>query len=290
MHCKGVDTLVLGTAQFGMKYGVANRIGTPDEIQVAEILDQAYISGIRILDTASSYGESENVLGRAGVSGWEVMTKVPSLSGFSDNQLDEAVYDSVLRSLDCLKIDCLYAVLLHDYRDMIGERGRWVFGAMERLLAENRVRSLGVSIYKSSDLEGLEPAKIQVVQAPFNVLDQRILGSNLSAELHVRSVFLQGLLLMPPHARPAHFVRWNSLLTRFEERVLDSRLDPVAFCLGFVAQQPTVAKCVLGVEHPDQVFGILAAFDEGRNTKIEAEDLASFDLDLIDPRRWSNKL
>ena len=282
MHRKGIDTLVLGTAQFGMKYGVANRSGTPDEIQVAEILDQAYISGIRILDTASAYGESENVLGRAGVSGWEVMTKIPPLSGFSDNQLDEAVYDSVLRSLDCLKIDCLYAVLLHDHRDMIGERGRWVLGAMERLL--------GVSIYKPSDLEELESAKIQVVQAPYNVLDQRILGSNLSTELHVRSVFLQGLLLMPPHARPAHFERWNSLLTRFEERVHDSRLDPVAFCLGFVAQQPAVAKCVLGVEHPDQVSGILAAFDEGWNTKIEAEDLASFDLDLIDPRRWNNKL
>ena len=290
MHRKGLDALILGTAQFGMKYGVANRIGTPDEIQVAEILDHAYTSGIRILDTASAYGKSENVLGRAGVSRWKIITKIPSLSGFSDNQLGEAVYDSVVRSLDRLKVDCLYAVLLHDHRDMISERGRWVLGAMERLLAENRVRSLGVSIYTSSDIEGLKPAKIQVIQAPFNVLDQRILRSNLSAELHVRSVFLQGLLLMPPDARPAHFLRWNSLLARFEERVLDSRLDPVAFCLGFVAQQPTVAKCVLGVEHPDQVFGILAAFDEGRNTKIEAEDLASFDLDLIDPRRWNNKL
>ena len=290
MYHKGVDILVLGTAQFGMEYGVANRTGTPDESRVAEILDQAYISGIRILDTAAAYGESENALGRVGVSGWEVMTKVPSLSGLSDDQLDEAVYGSVLRSLDCLKIDCLSAVLFHDHRDMIGERGRRVLGAMERLRAENHVRSLGVSIYTSSDLEGLEHAKTQIVQAPFNVLDQRILGSNLSAELHVRSVFLQGLLLMTPRVRPAYFGRWNGLLTRFEERVHDSGLDPVAFCLGFAAQQPAVAKCVVGVEHPDQISGILAAFEGGWNAEIEAEDLASIDLDLIDPRRWDGKL
>jgi len=290
MYHKGVEMLVLGTAQFGMEYGVANQTGTPDESRVGEILDQAYLSGIRILDTAAAYGESENALGRAGVSRWEVITKVPSLSGLSDDQLDGAVYDSVLRSLDRLKIDCLSAVLTHDHRDMVGERGRRVLGALERLRAENRVRSLGVSIYTSSDLDGLERATTQIVQAPFSVLDQRILGSDLSAELHVRSVFLQGLLLMPPHARPARFARWNGLLTRFDERVRDCGLDPVAFCLGFAAQQPAVAKCVVGVEHPDQLAGIVTAFGAGRNVVIEAKDLASYDLDLIDPRRWKGEL
>ena len=290
MNHKGIDMLVLGTAQFGMEYGVANRTGTPDESCVAEILDQAYISGIRILDTAAAYGESENALGRAGVSQWEVITKVPSFSGLSNDQLDEAVYDSVLCSLDRLKIDCLYAVLAHDYRDLVGERGRRVLGALERLRAENRVRSFGVSVYTPSDFDGLELATTQIVQAPFNLLDQRIVGSDLSAELHVRSVFLQGLLLMPPHARPARFAHWNDLLTRFDERIRDSGLDPVAFCLGFAAQKPAVAKCVVGVEHPDQLVGIVAAFDAGVSVVIEAEDLASYDLDLIDPRRWKDEL
>ncbi len=282
--------LVLGTAQLGMEYGVANRTGTPDESRVAEILDQAYISGIRILDTAAAYGESENALGRAGISRWEVITKVPSFSELPDDRLDESVYESVLRSLDRLKTDCLFAVLAHDHRDMVGERGRRVLGALERLQAENRVQSIGVSVYTPSDLDGLEPAATQIVQAPFNVLDQRIVGSDLSAELHVRSVFLQGLLLMPPHARPARFARWNGLLIRFDERIRDSGLDPVAFCLGFAAQQPAVAKCVVGLEHPDQLAGIVAAFGAGRNVVIEAEDMASYDLDLIDPRRWKDEL
>ncbi len=282
--------LVLGTAQLGMEYGVANRTGTPDESRVAEILDQAYISGIRILDTAAAYGESENALGRAGISRWEVITKVPSFFELPDDRLDESVYESVLRSLDRLKTDCLFAVLAHDHRDMVGERGRRVLGALERLQAENRVQSIGVSVYTPSDLDGLEPAATQIVQAPFNVLDQRIVGSDLSAELHVRSVFLQGLLLMPPHARPARFARWNGLLIRFDERIRDSGLDPVAFCLGFAAQQPAVAKCVVGLEHPDQLAGIVAAFGAGRNVVIEAEDMASYDLDLIDPRRWKDEL
>tara|TARA_B100000780_G_scaffold279195_1_gene256357 strand:+ start:144 stop:1016 length:873 start_codon:yes stop_codon:yes gene_type:complete len=290
MYHEGVEMLVLGTAQLGMEYGVANRTGTPDESRVAEILDQAYISGIRILDTAAAYGESENALGRAGISRWEVITKVPSFSELPDDRLDESVYESVLRSLDRLKTDCLFAVLAHDHRDMVGERGRRVLGALERLQAENRVQSIGVSVYTPSDLDGLEPAATQIVQAPFNVLDQRIVGSDLSAELHVRSVFLQGLLLMPPHARPARFARWNGLLIRFDERIRDSGLDPVAFCLGFAAQQPAVAKCVVGLEHPDQLAGIVAAFGAGRNVVIEAEDMASYDLDLIDPRRWKDEL
>jgi aryl-alcohol dehydrogenase-like predicted oxidoreductase len=294
-HGKWATPLVLGTAQFGSSYGIANRLGRPDTARVSEILDLAYELGLRLLDTASAYGDCETVLGTCGIGHWSVITKVPSFNGVDDKYIGERVRASVLRSLELLGVDSLHGVLAHDSRDMVGDRGKRLRGALEPLRAAGLVDRLGVSVYSPMEMAGIDLERIQIVQAPFNVLDQRFATSGTAAavrrcggELHVRSIFLQGLLLMPGAERPARFAPWKPILARYDQRVRESGLNPAAFCLGFAAGQEDVARCVVGVDSPQQLTDLVAAFEAGRKIAVDSDDLGSNELGLIDPRCWED--
>lgn len=69
--------LALGTAQFGMRYGVANRVGQVPAGEARRILERARTAGMDTLDTAAAYGASETLLGSVGVADWIVVTKLP---------------------------------------------------------------------------------------------------------------------------------------------------------------------------------------------------------------------
>lgn len=289
------EALVLGTVQFGLPYGVANRRGKPDIGQVREILEHAYHLGIRVVDTAAAYGDSEAVLGSCGMDRWSVITKIPPLTGVDDVALRSKVPEMVLRSLDLLGVENLYALLAHDHRDMAGDRGRRLHEALQPLIDAGRINKIGMSVYGPEDMEGVEATNAQVVQTPLNVLDQRFVASGAGArlrsaggELHVRSVFLQGLLLMSAKKRPARFAAWEHELALFDEHVLASGLDPAAFCLGYAASQGDVQRCVVGVETVDQLSHLVTALEAGQQASLHTHNLKSGDLGLIDPRRWEN--
>lgn len=285
--------MVLGTAQFGLSYGVANRRGKLDVAAIAELLDLAYDMGVRVLDTAADYGESEVNLGACGMQRWSVITKVPSLHDKDDVGLGKAASEAVLRSLEKLGIGKLHAVLAHDRRDAVGDRGRRFYDALAPLADSGLIDKIGVSIYSPGDMNGIDALNAQVVQAPLNVLDQRFLQSGAAkrlaaagGELHVRSVFLQGLLLMPPAARSSIFAPWARELAAVDGYVSSCGLDQVAFCLGFVASQAAVRRCVVGVETAEQLAQLVAAFEAGSQMDYDVEQLSSDDLGLIDPREW----
>lgn len=291
--CRPIEDIVLGTVQFGIPYGVANRLGKPDIGRVREILECAYQLGIRVLDTAIAYGDSEGALGSCGMDRWSVITKVPSLREVDDYRIGDVAHDAVLRSLDRLGADRLHAVLAHDRRDAAGDRGRRLHDALSALVASGHIGRIGVSVYGPEDMKGIDAGNARIVQAPLNVLDQRFITSGAAArlsaaggELHVRSVFLQGLLLMPANERPASFAPWSKELARFDCEVEASGLDPAAYCLGFAAGQAAVSRCVLGVETARQLSQLVAAFEAGQRAGHRAHSLKSDALGLIDPRNW----
>lgn len=288
-----VEDLVLGTAQFGLCYGLANQRGKPDIGTVGEILDLAYDLGIRLLDTAKAYGESEANLGACGMQRWSIITKVPSLRDLDDADLGATAHDAVLRSLETLGIEKLHAVLAHDWRDAVGERGRRLQDALAPLVASGQIGKVGASVYGPEDMDGIDLTNGQIIQAPLNVLDQRFLYSGFptrlaaaGGELHVRSVFLQGLLLMPAATRPKRFAPWTKELAGFDRHIKASGLDPTAFCLGFVASQSAVRRCVVGVETGEQLSQLVIAFEAGQQASFDVQKLKSDDPGLIDPRRW----
>jgi aryl-alcohol dehydrogenase-like predicted oxidoreductase len=282
--------LVLGTVQFGMPYGIANRTGQVPRGEVEAILAQARDAGIECLDTAVGYREAEQRLGEAGTSSFRIITKLPPFPA-DGGEAGAWVERTVSESLQRLGADSLYGLLLHRPADLLGPAGRAIRDAMESLAAAGRVSKLGVSIYDPQELDSLAGVfQPDVIQAPFNVFDRRLETSGWLArlgaagvEVHVRSVFLQGLLLMPAASRPSQFAPWRELFSRWDAWLHRERLSPLNACLAFALSRPDIHGIVVGVDSRRQLAEIIAAAVPG---VVAPAELSTADSDLINPGRW----
>jgi len=281
--------IALGTAQFGLSYGIANAAGAPGDAEAARILALARESGIDTLDTAIAYGDSEARLGAFGVEGFEVMSKLPPLPGGVDD-VATWVRDQVDGSLARLRVPRLAALSLHRPADALEGRGAELRGALVAERDSGRIGRLGVSVYAPEELEPLfAKFEFDLVQAPANPFDRRMQaspwGRQLAARgcaLHLRSGFLQGLLLMPAPRRPPWTSRWSELFARWDAFLRDSGLSALEACLRH-GLASGADKLVLGVDSVAQLEAILAV--DGRPLELPAE-LACDDPDLVNPSRW----
>jgi aryl-alcohol dehydrogenase-like predicted oxidoreductase len=285
-----MNRIVLGGAQLGLPYGILNGGETLSREEVARILDTAVDRGIDSIDTAIAYGQSESVIGETSQNRFNIISKLPPLPVDISN-VSEWVHSQVQGSLSRLKCASLNALLLHRPQDLTGARGAELYAAIRTLMAEKMVHQFGVSIYSPDDLEGiLDTFEIHVVQAPLNVFDRRILGitdqlSALNIEVHVRSVFLQGVLIASPQDRPHRFEPWSEHLALFDEWVRSSGLSAMACCIGFALQQPGIAKLVIGTTSAKSLDEIMNSIP---NSVLEVPThLQSSVEQLIDPRFWN---
>jgi aryl-alcohol dehydrogenase-like predicted oxidoreductase len=284
--------LALGTVQFGLRYGVANVTGQVPLPEVKTILAVARTAGMSVLDTAAAYGESESRLGEAGVGGWKIVTKLPPLPGDCDD-LETWIAASVETSLRKLGVAKLYGLLLHRSADLAGSSGAPIYNALRRLQAAGAVEKIGVSIYDPSELSALTPARdLQLVQAPYNVLDRRIDQSGWldrlkqrGVEVHARSAFLQGLLLMDEASRPQQFARWSGLWKTWHDWLAEHRLEPLDGALGFALANPAIDRVVVGVELASQLTAIISA--SRHQAPPAPESLATEDESLVNPSKWN---
>lgn len=284
--------LMLGTVQFGMPYGIANQAGQVSRAETASILDHAWRRGINTLDTAIDYGESEQRLGDIGVGEWQVISK---LSALQESCTDVAawVQESVLSSLERLRIPRLRGLLLHRPQQLLGPQGSALYRALVAIKDQGKVEKIGISIYEPDELDAIWPHyQFDLVQAPFNIIDRRLAVSGwlerlheADTEVHIRSVFLQGLLLMKSEKRPVAFNRWQPLWQQWHGWLNHQSLTPLQACLGFALAQPGIDRVVVGVENLTQLQEILASV-ETRAVEPPAT-LASEDIDLINPSRWA---
>lgn len=288
------NRLVLGTAQFGFPYGIANRDGQISYDDVEKILDYAMTEGVDTLDTAIVYGESEQRLGKIGVSQWKVISKLPKIPDGCAN-VTEWARRSILESLERLRVPKLHAMLLHHPQDLLEGQGEELYQALFELKNQNKIDKLGVSIYSPDELDGLLPQyQFDLVQAPFNVVDRRLVTSGWLSrveksgiEVYIRSVFLQGLLLMGPAALPEQFKPWRSQWGEFYNWLSIKELTPLQACLGYVLSQSTSAHVIVGVDNLAQLQEIIIACNFRNYSADIPDSLASTDLDLINPSRWS---
>jgi aryl-alcohol dehydrogenase-like predicted oxidoreductase len=284
--------LAIGTAQFGQRYGVANTSGQVSPDAVAAILGVARERGIDTLDTAVSYGVSEACLGQIGVGGWRVVSKLPPLPGDDIDDAASWVDEQVEGSLHRLQCERLDGLLVHRAADLRGSQAAALITALTALRAQGRVAAVGVSIYDPGELDELWPSwQPDIVQAPCNVLDRRLIQSGWLTRLarhgvrvHLRSAFLQGLLLMPAGRRPAFFNRWQSLLDRWLAWCDSVGKSPLQAALGFVCALPEPEHVVVGVDSVAQLKEIVAASE--RDEPIPPADLTCQDRALLEPWRW----
>jgi aryl-alcohol dehydrogenase-like predicted oxidoreductase len=286
-----MSRLALGTVQFGIPYGVANQQGQVSFAMAKETLKYARSAGLDTLDTAIAYGDSEDCLGKIGVESWQVISKLPELPRGTANILNW-VEQEVDGSLQRLQIPRLYGLLLHCPQQLLGSEGQTLYNALDSLKQKGLVHKIGVSIYEPNELAALcSRFSFDLVQSPCNVLDRRLEQSGwlsrlkeTGIEIHVRSIFLQGLLMMSPSVRPIYFERWHPLWEQWEQWLTDTGLTPLQACLGYALSKIEIDRVVVGVDCLSQLKEIVAATAE--EWKNPPDKLCCDDPDLINPARW----
>ena len=283
--------LALGTVQFGLAYGVTNLSDKVPHDEVCEILRAGLNSGIRLLDTAVDYGDSENVLGTAGVSEWDVVSKLPALPDHVED-IRAWVGEQITGSLARLNITRLKGMLLHRPAQLLGPAGPALYAALRDEKEQGRISSAGISIYDPTELDALAGRfDFDIVQAPYNLFDRRISTSgwlnrlaDLGVSVHTRSAYLQGLLLVDASDRPRWTHKYRAQFSAYDKWITVNHIDRAAACLGFCLNNPLIAEVIIGVQNFAQLQRAVDAAT--KEVPLAPDTLSCADIDLIDPRKW----
>ena len=283
-----MDRFCLGTSNFSVEYGLNRKSLNPED--VAEILKVAKNVGVKLLDTAISYGDSENVIGEFAKKEFAVVTKLPAFQG-ADLGVDWVI-QQIRESVKRLHVESLYAVLLHDPLDLIGPSGTSIQRGLAWLKANGFVERVGVSIYSPSDLDQIDSLiELDVVQGPLNIFDRRIVESGWlerlalrGVEFHARSVFLQGLFFRNEQDLHPYFAKWRKNLYELQQWCGNSSSAIANESVRHVLGYKEVSKLVFGARSPSQVTAIKDAVLS--NPQLAPDFLMVEDEDLLDPRNW----
>lgn len=288
-----VQKLGLGTVQWGLPYGVSNQRGMTSPETVRSILAEAKVCGIKILDTASLYGVSESVLGKNDLGAFRVVTKTPRFATpMITNEHAEMLSQTFQKSLQRLSLQNIYGLLVHHAEDLVVPGGERLVAVLNSMKDSGVVEKVGVSVYDSEQLAAvLEVFKPDIVQLPLNVLDQRMLQSGSleslhrdGVETHIRSVFLQGLLLMPLEQIPAYFAPILPLLERWQATAISRSLTLTQAALSFVRDIESVGTVLVGVEDLQQFRSCEEDFSVPHH--FDAYGLHCDELAFINPSQW----
>lgn len=295
--------LGLGTAQFGMPYGISNRNGQVSVADARAILSLAVAHGIDVLDTAAAYGDSEAVIRQAApdVNAFRIVTKAPSLQtrGITSD-LPYVLRQDLLQSLDRLGCYSPYGYLLHDSRDLLAPTGHELVETLWEVKQEGLVENVGVSIYTAAEIDAmLKVFTPDIVQVPVSLFDQRLLASGHLAELkrrgveiHARSIFLQGLLLMRPEELPDFCAPVADHVTQFMRFVQESGTTSLDAALAFIAQVPEIDVAIVGVSSLPDLEGILRAVERNASNDVRianASQWAIRDERIVNPAQWPKR-
>ncbi|EMJ86890.1 aldo/keto reductase [Leptospira meyeri] len=288
----------LGTVQFGMDYGVSNQTGKTNQAEVNLILNKALELGIRKLDTAYLYGDSESVLGQnqKELNRFDVITKTRKF-GYTTFTKDDAklIRESFLESLSRLKLNKVYGLMFHDSSDLLKENSGYLWDELVSLKAEDKVTKIGVSVYSPNQTEEiLKKYPIEIIQFPLNIYDHSFLQNGflsklkkLDIEIHVRSVFLQGLALMPSNELPAYFKSVKNHIQECQEILRSRGITMLEVALDFIKSIQEVDFAILGINNTSQLLEIIDSYHSEKNFDgIDYSNFAIFDENITNPSKW----
>lgn len=284
--------LALGTAQFGLDYGITNSSGQVNLAEVEKILDVANSNGIKILDTANQYGDSEKVLGKALATrnSFSVITKSPK---FTDVEAAWKIDLNLAftQSLRELGVEKFYAYLFHNAVGINQD----TYAFLQKQKESGLVERIGISAYSPDEVVKInEEFPLDIVQVPLNLWDQRILAPNFmdycrnnSIEIHVRSLFLQGVLLQNAENYPQFMRERIDNFGAISKACKELDRSPQIACLSILKANPQIAHGVIGVTKADELEANIEAYQ----TDFETE-LSQFAIDdelVLNPAKWPQK-
>ena len=279
-----MNKLALGTAQFGLDYGVTNSEGKVQVEEVELILGCAKENSINTLDTAASYGNSEEVLGSIGISDFQIITKTIPLK----NGVDEVI-KHFQQSLTFLNKSSVNGLLIHNVNEIEHKNFNTLFKELTELKRQGLVNKIGFSIYTPEQVDFLlKNFDFDLIQVPFNIFDNRLIqGGQLQAlnnkgiEVHARSVFLQGVIL-DFNNLSNYFSPWKKEFSIYQETVKDNGLSLLECALNFVLNIREIDKVLVGVNSERQLKEIIQAVK--RRSNLSAYPIN--DINLLNPSLW----
>jgi aryl-alcohol dehydrogenase-like predicted oxidoreductase len=281
--------LVIGTAQLGMKYGLFNnkKISHKEFKKIEKLVLK---SKIHFIDTAISYGNSENIIGNSKLKNLNIITKI-KFPKKKSIYIKDWILKEIFKSLNKLKIKYIYGVLIHDYKDLLGKHGRIYLRSLQELKRKKIIKKIGISVYNPQEIKKIWKFwKPDLVQVPLNPLDNRILDSGwvdilkkFRVRIFVRSIFLQGLLI-----NEDGFSKINKncriLLNKFKSWCYKNNISLLEACLHFVKQFKKIDYLVVGFDNYNQLNEIIDVFK--KKQIIIPKKFSTKKINLIDPRKW----
>lgn len=289
-----LSKLSLGTVQFGLDYGIANTQGQPSQEDVDKIIDYVYAHEINCFDTAQAYGNSEEVLGKS-IDGKKDIFVISKLKS---NLFKNDLLENIDKSLKNLKIDSLYGLLLHDSELLYNWKDEYT-AIVDKLIENKKIRYFGVSIYTNEDFElAVENPSIKFIQIPFNIFDQRAISlawfkkaKENNKLIFIRSVFLQGLLLMDINEVPEKLEIAKKYLHIFESYCDKMKISKSELALSFVDTIAKESLILFGCDNINQADENVTSFNnlkELDKSMIESiiNDFKDIDDKIYNPTKW----
>ena len=281
--------IALGTANFGMSYGVfKSKISKVGNIR--GILQLCKKNNIDTIDTSIDYNKAEEVLGKSGCKSFNIVTKLPKpdKSKFiSANKLETIILNSLVK----LKKNSLYALLFRDPKTILDLDYIDIWRSAKILKQKGIIRKLGISIYNPKELDAvLDILKPDLVQVPYNFFDRRIEYSGWMSklfqqniEIHSRSIFLQGLLLKKKNELPKKFLKYEKIWENYQSWLNKNNISALEACINFVSEKREISKIILGIDNIEQLNEIISVREKRPDFSTWKESISE---DLIDPRKW----
>ena len=283
--------ICLGTAQFGLDYGVANTHGCMQEEEVKSVLKYAIAHGVKTLDTAVSYGNSEEAIGRSLKAlgrNLDIVSKLPA-----HNEMKASVHDIVAKSAKRLGGGKIYGYLLHSFEDY---RKQDVWKELSQLKTKGMIGKIGLSLYLPEEAQRVlkDNVEVDIIQVPYSVFDRRFEPflrqfKERKMEVYVRSVFLQGLAFLEPGRLPVPLSGARAQVNALKKLSVKSGMPVSALCLNFAMVHPLVDRVIIGVDHLEHLKLNLSDLRFFAKVKSLNEDLHMAvieDEDILLPYRW----
>ncbi|CAM4078733.1 aldo/keto reductase [Pseudoalteromonas ostreae] len=280
--------IALGTVQFGINYGVSNTSGQTSQNQIQQIIELAKTASITTIDTASAYGDAEARLGLCGLSSFKVVSKIKPIT--SQSNVNDCVTNDLDKTLKDLQLPAIYGLLLHNAQDF--NHYPELTAILKNKKAQGLVEKIGLSLYSPTQVSDEMLCFADLVQIPVNIFDQRFIKTGAldrlkskSIEVHTRSAFLQGLLLMSEGDWPAYFNPIKPQLEQFHQLAKKLNISPLSLALNYVMNISQIDKVVVGINNLAQLEDILINIDN-QNYDIDFEEISLQDERFINPANW----
>ncbi len=289
-----ISKLILGTVQLGLNYGINNKKGKPTMDQAFNILNTAYNNGIRILDTAEAYGDSQEVIGEFHRSNPSKKFKIITKLDANKNVHDESLISIIKSNCTLLSIDSLYGYMFHNYSSFVDNKAFY-----EELLEAKEMKLIekaGISLYSNEEvLDIVDNYKgFDFIQIPFNLLDNESKRKSIIEKakkegiaIHVRSTFLQGLFFKDTSNLQGKLLRLKPYLEQLEDIKTEFNVNTETLALQYTLQKTYIDKVLIGVESVDQLKNNISICSEKRSIPSEIIDKINVvENDLLNPSNW----